>query len=109
MSFVGHGWRSGQASDTATGSNSTATVGSLSPTTAARRSTINLTVTGTGFAAGAVVYIGYSPCNTVFVNATTLRVDNFYVMTDSGNAGTLPVGVRKSGEKLSNTVNLTVT
>lgn len=109
MSFVGGGWRSGVAGDI-TGAVSTATVTSLSPTTAPRGGgTIVLTVTGTGFVVGTLVYAGFNPTMTVFVNATTLRCDGFNPMPDNGAAGTINVGVAKPGEALSGTRPFTAT
>ena len=108
MSFVGGGWRSGQAGDI-TGAASTATVSSLNPATGARRQTITLTVTGTGFVAGAVVYAGYNPCATTFVSATSLTCQ-FNTTPDNGAAGAIPVSVRNRGsEALSGSQNFTAT
>jgi hypothetical protein len=113
VSFVGHGWRSGSATDSTVtaGANSTATVGSLNPATASRNSGIQtLTVTGTGFSATTVIYSNYSPLPTTFLSATQVRTTSFNPRPDSGTAGTIPVGVKKqSSEKLSNTVNFTAT
>jgi hypothetical protein len=111
MSFVGHGWRSGQATDpgVSTGANSTATVTVLGPTTFLRGSQITLTVTGTGFTAATVIYAAYSPVATTYDSATQLRCTSFNTSTDGGGAGTIPIGVVKPGEKISNTMNFTVT
>lgn len=113
MAFVGHGWRSGQATDSAvaSGAVSTATVASLAPNTAARSAgPLTVTVTGTGFVSGAVIYAGYNPLPTTFVNATTVRTTSFNPRPDSGGPGAIPVGVKKAPtEKLSNTVNFTAT
>ena len=68
-----------------------------------------LTVTGTGFVAGSVIYANYSPLPTTFVNATSVTTTAFNPRPDSGGAGPIPVGVVKPGEKISNTVNFTAT
>lgn len=112
MSFVGKGWRSGQATDPAvtTGAASTATVTTLAPTTFIRKSSITLTVTGTGFSAASIIYANYAPVATIFDSATQLRCTSFNTTPDSGGAGTIPIGVKKQpSEKLSNTVNFTAT
>ena len=110
MSFVGKGWRSGSASETTSGAAATATVGSLSPNTASRKAApLVLTVTGTNYVSGSVIYADYSPISTVYVNATTLRCDKFSPMPDSGAAGTIPVGVRNPTQRLSTTQNFTAT
>lgn len=111
MSFVGHGWRSGSATDSTvnTGAASTATVTSIAPTTFARKNKITLTVTGTGFTAATVIYADYSPCTTIFDSATQLRCTNFNTTPDSGAAGTILVGVVKPGEKMSATRPFTAT
>lgn len=110
MSFVGKGWRSGQASETTSGAAATATVGSLAPSTAARNAAaLVLTVTGTNFANGSIIYANYAPIATVFVSATTLRCDKFNPMPDSGVAGAIPIGVRNAGQRLSTTINFTAT
>ena len=109
MSFVGHGWRSGGAGDV-TGGATTATVASLSPSSGPRSAgVITLTVTGTNFASGDVIYANYSPLPTTFLSATQLRTTAFSSVPDSGAAGTIPVGVRKGALALSNTVNFTAT
>ena len=79
MSFVGHGWRSGTATDPAvnTGAASTATVTVLAPNTFIRKSSITLTVTGTGFTAATVLYANYSPIATTYDSATQLRCTSF--------------------------------
>ena len=110
MSFVGHGWRSGTATDpgVATGAVSTATVTGIAPTTYAAKSSITLTVTGTGFSAQSVIYAGYSPIATIFDSATQLRCTSFSTTPDSGTL--IPIGVKKQpSEKLSNTVLFTST
>jgi hypothetical protein len=67
-----------------------------------------LTVNGTGFVNGSVVYANYSPQATTYVSATQLTVARFSPMPDSGADGTIPIGVvKQSGEKISNTVNFT--
>ena len=110
MAYVGGGWRSGQAADTTTGAASTATVGSLAPATANRKSGAQtLTVTGTGYASGDVIYAGYGALPTTFLSATQLRTTAFNPMPDNGQAGTIPVGVRKAGQALSPTINFTAT
>lgn len=109
MSFVGHGWRSGQASDTTGGAAATATVSGVAPTTFIRKTTITLTVTGTNFVAGSVIYANYSPIATVFDSATQLRCTSFNTTPDNGLAGTIPIGVRNPGQALSPTVNFTAT
>jgi endonuclease YncB( thermonuclease family) len=110
MAFVGKGWRSGQSSDTVTGAVSTATVSSLNPSTADRKSGVQtLTVTGTGYASGDTIYVNYGAVPTTFLSATQLRTTAFNPMPDSGTAGTIPVGVRKTGQRLSPTLNFTAT
>lgn len=94
MSFVGHGWRSGQASDI-TGAASTATVTTIAPTTFARGTTITLTVTGTGFTAQSVIFAGFNPVATIFDSATQLRCTRFPTTPDNGQAGVINVSVRK--------------
>jgi hypothetical protein len=107
MSFTGHGWRSGQSGDI-TGTASTATVSSISPNTgAASGGLITVTVTGTGYVNGDVIYANYAPLATTFLSATQLRTTVFNSRPDSGS--TIPVGVKKSGQALSNTVNFTAT
>jgi hypothetical protein len=109
MAFVGKGWRSGSATDAGvnTGAASTANVSGIAPTTYARKNNITLTVTGTGFTAQSVIYANYGPCATVFDSATQLRCTSFNTTPDSGAAGTIPVGVVKPGEKISNLINFT--
>lgn len=110
MSFTGHGWRSGQASDTSGGAAATPTVGSLSPASGPRSAgVITLTVTGTNYASGDVIYANYSPLPTTFLSATQLRTTAFNSRPDNGLAGTIPVGVRKAGQALSATINFTAT
>jgi hypothetical protein len=112
MAFVGGGWRSGQATDPAiaTGAVTTANVSGIAPTSFIRKSSITLTVTGTGFSAASVIYAGYSPIATTYDSATQLRCTNFNTTPDSGGAGTIPIGVKKQpSERLSNTVNFTAT
>lgn len=112
MSFVGHGVRSGSASDPAvnTGAASTATVTGLSPNTGPRTTKVPLlTVTGTGFVAGTVIYAAYSPLPTTYVNATTLTTTGFNPMPDDGKAGNIAVGVVKPGQKISGTQNFAAT
>jgi IPT/TIG domain len=108
VSFVGHGWRSGQASDI-TGAASTATVTVISPTTFIRGQSITMTVTGTGFTAQTQIYAGFNPCATVFDSATQLRCTSFNTTPDNGQAGVINVGVRKPGEVLSGTRPFTAT
>jgi hypothetical protein len=110
MSYVGGGWRSGQAGDI-TGAASTATTTGLSPTTAARGGgAIVLTVNGTGFVSGAVVYANYSAQTTTFVSATQLTVQQFSPMPDSGAAGSISVAVRNApNQALSNAQTFTAT
>jgi hypothetical protein len=105
MSFVGHGWRSGTATDPGvnTGAASTATVSGIAPTTFARKTTITLTVTGTGFTAATKIVADYVPISTIFDSATQLRCTSFNTTPDSGAAGTINVGVVKPGEKMSAT------
>jgi hypothetical protein len=111
MSFGGHGWRTGTATDAAvnTGAASTATVTTVAPTTFARKNSITLTLTGTGFTAQTVIYADYGPVPTTFDSATQLRCVGFNTTPDSGAAGTIKVGVVKPGEKISNTQNFTAT
>lgn len=111
MSFVGGGWRSGQATDPGvnTGAASTATVTTLAPTTFARGNSITLTLTGTGFTSATVIYANYNSCATTFDSATQLRCTSFSTTLDSGGAGTINVGVVKPGEKISATRPFTVT
>lgn len=108
MSFSGHGWRSGQSADV-TGGASTATVSTIAPTTAARKQMITLTVTGTGFTAQSLIYAGYNPCLTIFDSATQLRCTSFNTTPDNGQAGTIPISVRNSGQQLSGSQNFTAT
>jgi len=109
MSFVGHGWRSGQAGDV-TGAASTATVSGISPTTFARRNTITLTVTGTGFTAQSRIYAGFNQVATTFDSATQLRCTSFNTTPDNGQAGVIPVSVRKQpSEALSGSQPFTAT
>ena len=109
MGFVGHAWRSGQATDPEvnTGAASTATVSGVAPTNFVRDRSITLTVTGTGFTAASVLYASYSPIATTFDSATQLRCTSFNTTPDSGVDGTIPIGVVKPGEKISGTVNFT--
>src|SRR5262245_40280952 len=102
--FVGHGWRDAAPGELGNGP-STATVTSLSPTTGTVNTPVTVTITGTGFTSSTVVQaVGGSALPTVFVNATTLRVDNFTPVTE----GVYHVGVAKPGELLSNTRDFTV-
>ena len=108
MAFVGGGWRSGQASDTSTGAVSTATVTTIAPTTFARKNSITLTVTGTGFSAQSVIHSDNSPVATIFDSATQVRCTSFNTTPDSGAAGVIKVGVRKQpSERLSGTRDFT--
>lgn len=102
MSFVGGGWRSGQAGDI-TGAAATPTVTTIAPTTDARKKSITLTVTGTGFVAGSVIYAGYNPCATIYDSATQLRCTSFNTTPDNGQAGVINVGVRNPGQVISGT------
>lgn len=99
MSFIGHSWRTGQATDI-TGAAATPTVTTISPTTFARKNTITLTVTGTGFVSGSVIYANYNPCATIFDSATQLRCTSFNTTPDNGLAGTINVAVRNPGQVL---------
>jgi len=108
MSFVGHAWRSGGAGDI-TGGASTATTTTIAPTTYARKNTITLTVTGTGFTAQSVIYAGFNPCATTFDSATQLRCTSFNTTPDSGNAGPIAISVRNAGQQLSNAQTFTAT
>jgi len=108
MSYVGGGWRSGQASDN-TGAASTATVTTISPTTFIRGRSITMTVTGTGFTPTSIIYAGFNPCATVFDSATQVHCDSFNTTPDNGQAGTINVGVRKPGEVISGTRPFTAT
>ena len=111
MSFVGHAWRSGSATDSSvnTGAASTATVSGIAPTTFARKNSITLTVTGTGFTNQTVIYANYNAVATTFDSATQLRCTSFNTTPDNGQAGTINVGVVKPGEKLSATRPFTAT
>jgi hypothetical protein len=111
MSFIGGSWRSGSATDAGvnTGAASTANISGIAPTSFLRRQSITLTVTGTGFTAQTVIYANYGPCATIFDSATQLRCTSFNTSPDSGGAGTIPIGVVKPGEKISNLVNFTAT
>lgn len=109
MTFVGHGWRSGKASDTTGGAAATATVSGVAPTTFLRKQSITLTVTGTNFVPASVIYANYSPIATTYDSATQLRCTSFNTTPDSGGAGTIPIGVRNPGQALSPTVNFTAT
>jgi hypothetical protein len=108
MSFVGHGWRSGQAADIA-GPAATCTVTTLGTPTAPKGQTIMQTVNGTGFDATCVIHANYAPVATAYIDATHLRAPSFSTTPDSGVAGTIPIGVRKGTQALSNTVNFTAT
>jgi IPT/TIG domain len=108
MSFVGHGWRSGQASDI-TGSAATPTVSGIAPTTYARKNVITLTVTGTGFTAQSVIYAEYNPCATTYDSATQLRCTSFNTTPDNGLAGVIDMGVRNPGQVISGTRPFTAT
>ena len=109
MSFVGHGWRSGQASDTTGGAAATATVSTVAPNTFIRQRSITITVTGTNFVPASIIYANYGPIATVYDSATQLRCTNFNTTPDSGGAGIIPIGVRNPGQALSPTVNFTAT
>jgi hypothetical protein len=108
MSFVGGGWRSGQASDVS-GAAATPTVTSIAPTTDARKKTIVLTVNGTGYITGSVIYAGYNPCPTTYVSASQLRCDRFNTTPDDGAAGVINVGVRNPSQVISGTRPFTAT
>lgn len=108
MSFVGGGWRSGQAADI-TGSAATPTVTGIAPTTYIRGNSITLTVTGTGFDAQSVIYTDYSPCATTYDSPTQLRCTSFNTTPDTGAAGTIAVSVRNAGQQLSASRPFTVT
>jgi hypothetical protein len=106
VSFVGGGWRSGQAGDI-TGAAATCTTTGLIPASGARKQVISLTVQGTGFDSTCVIHSNYSPVPTTFSSATQLICPSFNTTPDSGAAGTIPVGVRKGAQALSNTTNFT--
>jgi IPT/TIG domain len=108
MAFVGHGWRSGQASDI-TGPAPTCTVSGLLPSAGARKQMISLTVQGTGFDTTCVIHSNYAPVSTTFSSATQLICPSFNTTPDSGLAGAIPVQVRKGSESLSNMVEFTAT
>jgi len=107
VSFVGHGWRSGQASDTTGGAAATATVSTVAPNTFVRQRTISITVTGTNFVPASIIYANYAPIATIYDSATQLRCTSFNTTPDSGTL--IPIGVVKPGEKQSNTVLFTAT
>lgn len=109
MSFVGHGWRSGQASDTTGGAAATATVSTVAPNTFIRKQTITLTVTGTNFVPASIIYANYAPIATTYDSATQLRCTSFNTSPDSGAAGAIPIGVRNPGQALSPTINFNAT
>jgi hypothetical protein len=106
MTFVGHGWRSGQAADI-TGPVATCAVGGLIPSAGAKGQKIMLTVQGTGFDTTCVIHANYAPVPTTFSSATQLICPSFNTTPDSGT--TISVGVRKGTEALSNTINFTAT
>ena len=106
MAFVGGAWRSGQAGDIA-GAAATCTTGSLSTPSGARKQVITQTVTGTGYDSTCVIYANYAPLPTTFLSATQVRTTAFNTTPDSGAPGTIPIGVRKGTQALSNTVNFT--
>src|SRR5262245_50678472 len=110
MSFVGHGWRSGQSGDY-TGSASSATVTSITaPTSRARRSVAQLLLNGTGFVSGAVIIADNNPVATTFVSATQLRCDSFVVNPDNGSATSMVLKARNPSQQLTGTsATLTVT
>ena len=111
MPYIGGSWASGSATDPAvtTGGNSTATVSGAAPTSFVRNRSITLTVTGTGFTAQTLIYAAYNAVPTTFDSATQLRCTTFNTTPDSGVTGTIPIGVVKPGEKISNVVNFTAT
>ena len=111
MPYIGGSWLSGSATDPAvnTGAASTATISGIAPTSFIRKTSITLTVTGTGFTAQTVIYANYNPVTTVFDSATQLRCTSFNTTPDSGAAGVIPIGVVKPGEKISNIVNFNAT
>ena len=98
MAYVGGGWRSGQATDPEvnTGAASTATVSGIAPTTFARKNSITLTVTGTGFTNQTKLFANFNPIATTFDSATQLRCTSFNTTPDNGQAGTINVGVRQA-------------
>ena len=85
---------------------STATVGSLSPNTLITSSGTLVTVNGTGFTPSTVIYENSNSVQTTYVSATSLTSTYFGTV---GSVQTIPVGVKKPGELLSNTVNFSVT
>lgn len=109
MSFVGHGWRSGQASDI-TGVPSTCSLTSVTPSTDVRGKRITLTIDGLGFEPAAIVYANYAPIATVWQTAMRMTCPSFNTTPDSGVAGVIPIGVRSlPTERLSNIINFTAT
>jgi hypothetical protein len=82
-------------------------VSGIAPTSFARKNSITLTVTGTGFTAQTVIYANYSPVATTFDSATQVRCVGFNTTPDSGAAGTIPIAVVKPGEKISGSQNFT--
>lgn len=106
--YVGGGWRSGHAGDN-TGSAATPTVSAIAPTTAPRKQTITLTVTGTGFTNQTKIYSAFNPVSTVFDSATQVRCLNFNTTPDNGQAGVINVGVRNPSQVISGTRPFTAT
>jgi len=89
------------------GGTTSVTITSISPTTAVQGSgALTLTVNGTGFATGAVVYWNGSARTTAFVSAT--KVTAAILATDLTTVGSFPITV-KVGTVTSNSVNFAVT
>jgi hypothetical protein len=111
MAYIGGSWASGSATDPSvtTGAASTASISGIAPTTFIRKSSITLTVTGTGFTPTTKIYANYEAVATTYDSATQLRCIGFNTTPDSGAAGTIPIGVVKTGEKISNIVNFNAT
>jgi len=83
-------------------------VTSLSPMSMTANTAFTLTITGTGFTAGSLVYFGGTPVaasSTAYLSTTQITASISAAMI--ANAGTIPVYVRTSAGN-SNTVNFTV-
>ncbi|MCD5309851.1 beta strand repeat-containing protein [Kineosporia babensis] len=79
----------------------TPTVGSLSPTNGPSTGGTEVTVTGTGFTSGSVIYWGAIPMVTTYVDGTTLK------FTTPPGTGTNTVTVRTNGGTASNGATFT--
>jgi len=84
------------------------TITSLDPSTVSTgNQPLDVTINGTNFSSTAIVRVNNAQHNSAFVSATQMKVT--LTPTDLSKAGTLAVVVVNPSNKLSNTMNVTVT